>query len=76
VLKGLLKIEKIQDTISKVKKLAEDKIAKNENADEFVEIAEADDFKIYVAKSTLLQEKPSQNPQLERCLKAQETFSC
>lgn len=49
MLKGLLKIEKIQDAISKVKKLAEDKIAKNENADEFVEIAEADDFKIYVA---------------------------
>lgn len=34
--------------ILKAKRLAEEKLARSENADEFVEIAEADGFKIYI----------------------------
>jgi quercetin dioxygenase-like cupin family protein len=44
----LLKVTKLEDAISKAKKLAQEKIVRKENADEFVEIAEADGFKIYV----------------------------
>ena len=45
----MLKIVNLQQAILKAKKLAENKINKHQNADEFVEIAEADGFKIYVA---------------------------
>jgi hypothetical protein len=39
----------LQEAISKARKLAEEKLSDGENADEFVEIAEADGFKIHVA---------------------------
>jgi quercetin dioxygenase-like cupin family protein len=45
----MLKIIDLKEAISKAKKLAEDELAKGESADEFVEIGEADEFKIYVA---------------------------
>jgi mannose-6-phosphate isomerase-like protein (cupin superfamily) len=45
----MLKVVKLEDAISKVKNLALEKLSKGENADEFVEIGEADGFKIYVA---------------------------
>jgi len=44
----MLKIVNLEEAILKAKKMAEDKLAKGENADEFVEIGEADEFKIYV----------------------------
>ncbi|MCK4424350.1 cupin domain-containing protein [Candidatus Bathyarchaeota archaeon] len=44
-----MKVTDIKEAISKAKKLAESKLAEGENADEFVEIGEADGFKIYVA---------------------------
>jgi len=45
----MLKIIDLENAILKAKKLAEDKLAKGEDADEFIEIGEADEFKIYVA---------------------------
>lgn len=39
----------LKEAIGKVKKLAEDELAIGEDGDEFVEIGEADGFKIYVA---------------------------
>jgi mannose-6-phosphate isomerase-like protein (cupin superfamily) len=53
----LLKIVDFEKAISKAKKLAENKIAKNENADEFVEIGNADGFKIYVTAGKTLMDK-------------------
>lgn len=44
----MLKILNLEQVILKARKLAEDKLAKGENADEFAEIGEADGFKIYV----------------------------
>jgi len=44
----MLKILNLEQVILKAKELAEDKLVKGENADEFVEIGEADGFKIYV----------------------------
>jgi len=44
----MLKVTDIKEAISKAKKLAESRLAEDENADEFVEIGEADGFKIYV----------------------------
>lgn len=43
-----MKIMRLEDAISKAKKLAEKKLAVGESADEFVEIGEADEFKLYV----------------------------
>jgi quercetin dioxygenase-like cupin family protein len=43
------KIVSLERTISKVKKLAENKLAEGISADEFLEIGNADNFKIYVA---------------------------
>lgn len=43
-----LKVIDIKEAISKAEKLAESKLAEGKNADEFVEIGEADGFKIYV----------------------------
>jgi mannose-6-phosphate isomerase-like protein (cupin superfamily) len=55
----LLKIVNFEEAIIKVKKEAESKLAEHENADEFVEIGDADDFKIYVtAGKTLKDENP------------------
>ena len=57
----MLKITNLEKAILKAKKLAENKIAKSESADEFVEIGNADDFKIYVAVGKTLKGK---NPQV------------
>jgi mannose-6-phosphate isomerase-like protein (cupin superfamily) len=43
-----LKIVSLENAISKVKKLARNKLTEGVNVDEFLEIAEADGFKIYV----------------------------
>jgi hypothetical protein len=43
----LLKIVNLKNAISQVRELAEGKLAEGKNADEFVEIGEADGFKIY-----------------------------
>ena len=56
----MLKIVDFEKAILKAKKLAENKIAKNENADEFVEIGNADGFKIYVTAGTTLKDKSPQ----------------
>jgi quercetin dioxygenase-like cupin family protein len=45
----LLKITRLEEAISTAKRLAEDKLAAGENADEFVEIGEIDGAKLYVA---------------------------
>ncbi len=45
----MLKIVDFQEAILKGKRLAEEKLVKGENADEFVEIGEADGFKVYIA---------------------------
>lgn len=44
----MLKILNLEQVTLKAKELAEDKLVKGESADEFVEISEADGFKIYV----------------------------
>lgn len=44
-----MRILNLQVAISEAKRLAEQKIAVGEGADEFVEIAEADGFEIYIA---------------------------
>jgi len=43
-----MKIVRLEDAISEVKRLAEEKLAVGESADEFVQIGEADGFKLYV----------------------------
>jgi hypothetical protein len=62
----LLKIVSLEKAILKAKKLAENKIDKHQNVDEFVEIAEADGFKIYVSAgkdiSSLSREALHENP--------------
>ena len=50
----------LEKAILKAKKLAENKIAKSENADEFVEIGNADGFKIYVTAGKTLKDKSPQ----------------
>jgi mannose-6-phosphate isomerase-like protein (cupin superfamily) len=57
VKKKLLKIVDFEKAIQKAKELAENKLAKHENADEFVEIGDADGFKIYVAAGRTLEDK-------------------
>jgi quercetin dioxygenase-like cupin family protein len=44
----LLKITNLEQAILRAKKLAKNKLAQGEDADEFVKIGEADGFKIYV----------------------------
>ena len=44
----MLKTVLIQEAIREARKLAESRLAEGTNADEFVEIAQADGFKIYV----------------------------
>ena len=56
----MLKIVDFEKAILKAKKLAENKIAKGENADEFVEIGNADGFKIYVTAGRTLKDKSPQ----------------
>jgi mannose-6-phosphate isomerase-like protein (cupin superfamily) len=52
-----LKINDLHEAIVKARKLAENKLAKHENADEFVEIGNADGFKIYVAAGKTIEGK-------------------
>lgn len=44
-----LKSLDLEEAINKVKEFAKEKLARGKNADEFVEIGEADCFKLYVA---------------------------
>ena len=67
----MLKIVDFEKVILQAKKLAENKIAKNENADEFVEIGNADGFKMYVTAGKTLRDR---SPQV--FTKTLETFSC
>jgi len=54
-----MKIVRLEDAISEAKRLAEEKLAVEESADEFVEIGEADGFKLYVtAGKTIKEELP------------------
>ncbi|MDI6905398.1 MAG: cupin domain-containing protein [Candidatus Bathyarchaeia archaeon] len=54
-----MKIVNLQEAISEAKKVAEKKLAIGENADDFVEIGEADGFKLYVtAGKTIKDEFP------------------
>ena len=46
-----------KEALQRVRKMAEDRLAKGENADEFVEIGEADGFKLYVAAGKTLKRK-------------------
>jgi mannose-6-phosphate isomerase-like protein (cupin superfamily) len=50
-----LKTVRLKQAILRAKKLAEDKLAKGENADEFILIGEADGFKIYVTAGKTLE---------------------
>jgi len=52
------KVIDLKKAISKAKKLAEDKLSMGENADEFVEIGEADGFKIYVTAGKTIKDSP------------------
>jgi quercetin dioxygenase-like cupin family protein len=52
---------KLEEWILKARKRAETKIAKGKSADEFVEIAETDGFRIYAIAGKTLKE-PSSNP--------------
>lgn len=62
---------RLEDAISKAKRLAEEKLARGESADEFVEIGEADGFKLYVTA-----EKQSKMSLQSLFMKTQETSSC
>ena len=54
-----MKIIRLDDAILEARKLAEEKLAVGESADEFVEIGEADGFKLYVtAGNTVKDEFP------------------
>jgi quercetin dioxygenase-like cupin family protein len=51
-----MKIVRLEDAISEAKRLAE-KSAVKESADEFVEIGEADRFKLYVTSGKIIKEE-------------------
>jgi len=54
-----MKIVRLEGAILEARKLAEEKLAVGESADEFVEIGEADGFKLYVtAEKTVKDEFP------------------
>jgi len=54
-----IKVIRLEDAISEVKRLAEEKLAMGEGADKFVEIGEADGFKLYItAGKTIKDEFP------------------
>jgi len=54
---AMLRIVDFQEAILKGKTLAEERLVKGESADEFVEIGEADGFKIYVAVGKTIKEE-------------------
>ena len=47
----------IEEAIRKVRESAEKRLAKNKNADEFVQIGEADGFKLYVTAGKTIRNK-------------------
>jgi hypothetical protein len=51
-----MKIVRLENAISEARKLAEEKLAIGEGADEFVEIGEADGFKLYVTDGKTMKE--------------------
>ena len=54
-----MRIVRLEDAVSETKRLAEEKLAVGESADEFVEIGEVDKFKLYVtAGKTIKEESP------------------
>ena len=53
-----LKIVSLENAISKAKELARSKLSKGLNADEFLEIGEADGFKIYVTAGKTVRDTP------------------
>jgi quercetin dioxygenase-like cupin family protein len=54
-----MKTVSLEEAIAEAKKLAETKLAAGDNADEFVEIGEADGFKLFVtAAKTIRDESP------------------
>ena len=54
-----MKVVRLEEAISEAKRLAEEKLANGESADEFVQIGEADGFKLYVtAGKTIKDEFP------------------
>jgi len=55
----MLKTMQIQEAIREARRLAESKLAEGTNADEFVEIAQADGFKIYVTAGKTINDSPS-----------------
>lgn len=52
-----MRIVRLEEVISEVKRLAEEKLAKGESADEFVEIGEADGFKLYVTAGKTIKDE-------------------
>jgi mannose-6-phosphate isomerase-like protein (cupin superfamily) len=48
----------LEQVISRVKRLAADKLASHVNADEFIEIGDADGFKIYVTAGKTIDNSP------------------
>jgi quercetin dioxygenase-like cupin family protein len=52
----LLEIVNLKEAVSRAKKFAEEKLVQGENADEFVEVAEADGFKIYVTAGRTIED--------------------
>ncbi len=52
----MLKTVLIQEAIREARRLAESKLAEGRNADEFVEIAQADGFKIYVTAGKTIED--------------------
>lgn len=55
-----LRVRGLYEAVQTAQKLAQDKLAKGENADEFVELGETDGFKLYVtAGRTIQNEAPA-----------------
>ena len=54
----VLKIVSLENAISKAKELARSKLSKGLNVDEFLEIGEADGFKIYIAAGKTVGDSP------------------
>jgi hypothetical protein len=66
-----MKIVNLEKAILEAKKLAKKKLAIGDNADEFVEIGDADGFRLYATTG-----KTSRMSPQFLFMKIQETFSC
>jgi len=53
----LLRIVNFEKAVQKAKKMAEERIARGKSADEFVEIGDADGFKIYITAGKTFKNK-------------------